>query len=390
MPNLDFRTACAIYVISNICIACLLLVTFSDSRARGARRWIAGLFTLTGAAPFFALRGTIPDVLSIVAANGLFALSWIFFQASFDAFYGNRRPPWLYGLPLFLTVLVAAGFLDAVKPRSLLLSLLFAAQSLAIAATIAARRREFRLRVVAMLATGYALASCSFLVRGLAIFFSPLAHPNPFASGMAQNIAMLLSMPSLVACTFGFVLLHRERVENEVRLLADIDHLTGLCNRRGFEAAFARELRVAAMDGSWTSLALVDLDHFKAVNDHYGHARGDEALCTLARVLARELRGGDMVARIGGDEFCVLLARTSPERAAVVAERLRLAVAGYDWSTLGLAQGLTISIGLSSRKGGEADDGEVFMRLADMALLQAKSMARNMVLHADDVVGGPA
>ena len=176
-------------------------------------------------------------------------------------------------------------------------------------------------------------------------------------------------------------------MENEVRLLADSDHLTGLQNRRGFEAAFARELREASDAETWTSLALVDIDHFKAVNDRYGHALGDEVLRVLARVLARELRGGDGVARIGGDEFCVLLSRTAPQRAAVVAERLRRAVAGHDWASLGLARGLTVTIGLSSHRGGETDGGADFMRLADRALLTAKDMARDMVLHADEIPG---
>ena len=81
----------------------------------------------------------------------------------------------------------------------------------------------------------------------------------------------MLSVPSLAAYTLGFVLLHRERGECEARHLADIDHLTGLQNRRGFEALFARALRYAAETGAWTSLALIDIDHFKAVNDLHGH-----------------------------------------------------------------------------------------------------------------------
>ncbi|EFL49678.1 diguanylate cyclase [Solidesulfovibrio fructosivorans JJ]] len=390
MQNFDFKTASAIYVVSNFCIASLLAVAFADSRVRGTRLWIAGLFTLIFSTPFFALRDVIPPDVAIVLGNGLFALAWVLFQASFDAFYGNRRPPWQRGLPIFLAMVLAAGLLDAVKVRSLSLTTLYMLQSLAIAGTIVVRRREFRLRVIAILASGYVLAALSFMVRGLAVFFDPLANPDPFAPSMSQDIAMVLSVPSLIACSFGFVLLHRERVENEVRQLADIDPLTGLQNRRGFEAAFAKELREAADAGSWTSLALVDIDHFKTVNDRYGHALGDEALRTLARIVSRELRGGDLVARIGGDEFCVLLSRTPPLRAGVVAERLRRAVASNDWTSLGLTQRLTVTIGLSSHKGSEADDGEDFMRLADMALLTAKGMARDMVLHADQLTGRTA
>lgn len=385
MVDFDLRTASLIYIISNLCIACLLLVAFSGSRARGTRRWVGGLFALIGAAPFFAFRSPTPGLVVLALGNGLFALGWTCFQASFDAFFGNRRPSWQYWLPVLLAAVTAAWLVDAVRLRCLLLSLLFATQSLAIAVTVLGRRREFRLCVSGILAVGYVLAALSFMVRGLSVVFSTVPNPDPFAPSMAQNIAMILSMPSLVACTFGFLLLHRERMENEARLLADIDHLTGLLNRRGFEAAFARELREAALEGSWTSLALVDIDHFKTINDRHGHALGDMALHMLARVVSRELRGGDVVARIGGDEFCVLLSRTPPERARAVAERLRKAVAGHDWAGQGLPEGLTVTIGLSSHKGGETDGGADFMRLADMALLAAKDMARDMVLHADSL-----
>ena len=134
-----------------------------------------------------------------------------FFQASFDTFFGNQGRLWRLTLPLVLSLFVAVWFLDAVKPRAVLLSLLYTGQTLAITATILARYREFRRRVTCMLASGYVLAGVSFMVRGLSVFLSPLPNPDPFAAGPAQNVAMLLSVPSLIACTFGFVLLHRER-----------------------------------------------------------------------------------------------------------------------------------------------------------------------------------
>ncbi|HWQ11094.1 MAG TPA: GGDEF domain-containing protein, partial [Holophaga sp.] len=290
-----------------------------------------------------------------------------------------------YGLPLALAAIIYAGLLHDVRPRVILGASLFAVQALVIAATILARRKEFRHRVIWMLASGYVLAGASFVLRALAMAFSNEAAPDPFAPNPVQDLALLLSVPSLVACTLGFVLLHRERIEGEVRRLADIDHLTGLQNRRGFEVLFARELRDAAAAGAWTSLALIDIDHFKAVNDRHGHGAGDKALAVLGRIMARELRSDDGLARIGGDEFCVLLSRTTPDRAAQVAERLRRAVAVHDWNSLGLDVPLTVTIGLASHQGGSHDDGADFLHLADMALLAAKNMARDMVLHADQL-----
>lgn len=385
MKYLDFQTASVIYTSGNFCIAALLAVAFSDSRAKGARLWIVGLISQVTAAPLFALRGAIPDSLSIVLANGLFALSWTCYLASFDVFFGNPRPRRLYVLPVLISVALGVGLLDDVKPRAVLLAALYAGQTWMIAALVLGRFKAFRQRVILMLTLGYALASLSFLVRAFAVISSPEAVPDPFAPGMLQNVAMLLSVPSLVACTLGFVLLHRERAEGEVRRLADIDYLTGLQNRRGFEAHFTRELREAGEQGGWTSLALIDIDYFKAVNDRHGHAVGDKALVEMAHLISRELRGGDGAARIGGDEFCVLLSQAAPSAAERVAERLRRAVADHDWRAVGLDAPLTVTIGLSSHQGGSRDAGADVMRLADMALLAAKGMARDMVLHADEL-----
>lgn len=385
MENLDFHTACVIYTISNACIAGLFILAFSQSRARGAQWWIAGLVAQTLAVPLYAVRGIAPDWVSVVLANLFFILSWSLFLNSFDVFFGNRRPGWVYGLPLALASIIYVGFLHEVRLRILAGTVLIAAQTLTIAYTVWARRRVFRSRIIYMLSLGYILAGVSCLVRITPVIVGNPAPENPFVAGMANGVAMLLAIPSLFACTLGFVLLHRERVEGEVRTLASIDFLTGLQNRRGFEAVFARELRAAALSGSWTSLALLDIDFFKTVNDRYGHAVGDKALAALGRIISCHLRAGDSVARIGGDEFCIVLPHTDQLRAAGVAERLRRAVACHDWSPLGLEKPLTVTIGLASHQGGQDDDGADFMELADMALLKAKDMARDMVLHANQM-----
>lgn len=381
MQNLDFKTACVIYLCSNICIATLLIMAFSDSRARGFGLWIAGLCTQILAAPLFALRGSISDMASIVVANTLFASSWSLYWASFDVFFGNRRPCWIYGLPVLLAVCIFTVFLHDAVPRALLGASLFAVQAWMIGGIIFKRRREFRRYITAMLAVGYGMAGLSFLVRILTVVTSADANPNPFAPSLAQDVAMLLSVPGLIGCTLGFVLLHRERDELEVRCLADTDHLTGLLNRRGFETLFNATLHQGGE--GWSSLAVIDIDHFKAVNDRYGHGVGDKVLVELARIFSREVREGDGVARVGGDEFSVLLARTGPERAAFVAERLRRAVSSHDWRPLGLETPLTVTIGLASHQGQSDDGGPDVVQLADMALLAAKNLTRNMVLHAD-------
>lgn len=385
MYDLDFRTAGIIYFCSHVCLAVLLAVALSDNRAKGARLWLAGLATQIVSAPLFALRGHIGDGLSIIVANLIFTLSWSCYWASFEVFFGKRRPVWVYALPLGPALLIFTVFLHEPRLRLFFASLLYVTQISLIAAVILARRREHDRGVLVMLGAGYLLAALAFVVRLWMAVTTP--RPDIFTPGPETNAFLLLSVPSLAACTLGFVLLHRDRAEQELRRLADLDPLTGLRNRRGFEAAFARALRTMEQTDGWLSVALVDLDHFKAVNDGCGHAVGDAVLRRLALILAGEVRDSDVVARIGGDEFCVLLGGLPPKRAGAVAERLRRAVAGHDWRSQGCATPLTVTIGLSSRQGGAAGGGTDFLERADRALLAAKGMARDMVLHADALSG---
>lgn len=174
---------------------------------------------------------------------------------------------------------------------------------------------------------------------------------------------------------------HR-RAEERLRELATTDALTGALNRRQFfetsETEFARSHRYAHP----LTLAMIDVDHFKRLNDEHGHAVGDEALRTLARVARKELRAADVFARIGGEEFAVLFPETNLEAANVVAERLRAAVAAAVIEVpAGAATNLTISVGLAARTEGEAL--EATLRRADAAMYAAKSSGRDRIVSAD-------
>lgn len=157
------------------------------------------------------------------------------------------------------------------------------------------------------------------------------------------------------------------------------DPLTGLANRLGLEAAAARLLEGTASRGRVPWLVLVDVDWFKDVNDDAGHAAGDAALREIAQLLRRECRTDDLVARWAGDEFVVLLGdggNSDLEVGPTVAERIRAAVDGHDWSmVLGTTRRPTVSIGVAA---GPAKLDQLFAA-ADMALYRAKRQGRNRV-----------
>ncbi len=170
----------------------------------------------------------------------------------------------------------------------------------------------------------------------------------------------------------------RNALEHEkAKQLALIDNLTGLGNRAALDNALHRELRLAERHQWDLSLLAIDLDHFKAINDEYGHSRGDQVLRQVADAIQTVCRGSDLTFRYGGEEFVVLLNNTDVEGARTIAERICEAV-----SLLGLKGDLatTVSIGVSTRRSGGQEHIETLFDRADRALYQAKTQGRNCVV----------
>jgi diguanylate cyclase (GGDEF)-like protein len=162
------------------------------------------------------------------------------------------------------------------------------------------------------------------------------------------------------------------------RSAASIDTLTGLANRRGVTRALEDTMTLVRSGGSCAVL-LLDVDHFKSINDLLGHQTGDRALAQIGRIIAENIRGGDVAGRFGGEEFLVLLREASRERTLQVAERLRAAIQG---GGLAYADGkpVTISIGVAYAR--ETDGPSDVVERADRALYRAKDAGRNRVVEA--------
>jgi diguanylate cyclase (GGDEF)-like protein len=234
---------------------------------------------------------------------------------------------------------------------------------------------------------------------------------------LLMSVGWLPAVPGLPVLGFGLLFLAasgslNERVEREHRELTDLrrqleqrveertlalseanerlaevsrtDELTGVPNRRAFIAAAGQELARAQRSGRSPSLVMLDLDHFKAINDCHGHAAGDAVLRAVADTLRRSLRGQDVVARWGGEEFILLLPETDLGGAAHVAEAIRQALAGLAVTFDGTSLTVTGSLGVARLPaGGSLDDAAA---RADHALYRAKELGRNRV----EVAGGVA
>jgi len=188
--------------------------------------------------------------------------------------------------------------------------------------------------------------------------------------------ARLKSLSERVAHMEQEALGFREHLE-EQRQKALIDPLTGLPNRAAWSERLEHEIQLWQQHGNTLSLAMLDLDHFKRINDSYGHLAGDKVLKIIATVLRKRLRGSDFIARFGGEEFVLLLPATPPAVGAKLLETLRAAIEACPFHFKGERVTITISMGLASFRTGEHSD--LVLKRADQALYRAKNAGRNRV-----------
>lgn len=223
------------------------------------------------------------------------------------------------------------------------------------------------------------LAFATFLgVRLGYALFSP-ALTTSFVQDPFQMAAFLTAMIFGFCLTMALAVMMFREKQVELLGLATKDPLTGLNNRLSLDDMAARHLALARQRNEPLSIMLLDIDHFKPVNDKYGHQVGDKVLCEVARKIDRVIRGSDTAFRFGGEEFLVLLPGANAVQAAQVAERLRAAIGNEPVVVDGSRLSLTASFGVvECRVDEESWDGS--LRRADEALYQAKRAGRNRVM----------
>lgn len=207
------------------------------------------------------------------------------------------------------------------------------------------------------------------------------------ASEETYQIATIISVvcPALIAplVTWYLVklLIKINDLEQKQRRLATYDELTGVMTRRAFFENFETLKKIADRNKSNLTLAYIDIDDFKPINDNFGHAAGDKALESFSNVLKRGVRNSDIIARIGGEEFAILLPDTDITGAYTILERLRQMVASEPLKIEGDKINLSISIGLTHNPKGRELMVDQLVQQADKALYQAKSEGKNCIVQ---------
>jgi diguanylate cyclase (GGDEF)-like protein len=205
-------------------------------------------------------------------------------------------------------------------------------------------------------------------------------QPNAFD---AQDLQFL----SVIGYQMAASLKHFQRFSS-IKNIAIYDTLTNLYNRRYFEERLEVEAQKSFFSDTSLSLVMVDIDHFKRVNDTFGHTEGDRVLCEIASLLKTSVRKKDTVARYGGEEFILILPEAGLEESSMIAERIRRLVEDTPFE-IGQAQiNLTVSLGISNFPSHQARSKEELVKMADLALYDAKRRGRNRVNIFNEPKGG--
>jgi diguanylate cyclase (GGDEF)-like protein len=390
--RVDLRTMMLTMACINLLFAAMLaLVSMHAGTVKGTRQWALGMVLLgTTYAAAGLLIATPPPAVMVILAMVL-AVGLGLMYNGIEAFKGR---PCSYRLTLALALWLAVQTFWFMVVKNDVQGRITANWLVYSLANLACARALF-VRVAQPLRTAYWLAGASFLTIGGATMarvtvalFAPANTVHLFSSGRVSPTVFLVANLAQMALAFGLLLMIHYRLASDLRRLASTDALTGLLNRGSLELALSRQVALAERSGGALALMMIDVDHFKKINDGYGHPAGDEVLRQLAALLQSLARQGDAVGRYGGEEFCIVLPGTEAHEAALLAERLlqRYADLRVPWDGAWLEG--TVSIGI-------ADTTAVgcavvpLIAAADRALYQAKAAGRNrmVVLHAGRAAG---
>ncbi|HUX68568.1 MAG TPA: GGDEF domain-containing protein [Terriglobales bacterium] len=390
---MDIRTLLLGDLVLQVCCALgLLLMSRGVPGFRGLR-WFAWAYAgATAGIVLMLLQGHLPAPWTMAAGRTLLLLAAVLLTQGIAEFVVPASSALGWGLPL----LGVYALVDFLRPHGspgsvgevVLFGVAFAAQLLVGILVLASNPHPAER--TASRATAGLLAGLATLSLARAAI-APLRRLGPASSSYNALMfgGVVLHMLFSAGMAFGFIWMMTARLRQEWEHQARTDDLTGLPNRRALELAGERELAACRRRGGPLAVLAMDLDHFKQLNDTYGHAAGDRVLAAAARAFAAGLRSSDLVGRLGGEEFAAVLPERDAERALEIAERLRLRLESLRVSFEGQPLRITASLGVAAL----ADPGEGWhelLRRADRALYEAKRAGRNCCRSAEAAPPGPA
>ncbi len=389
--TLDIHTLFLVTTYVEAILGLLLLFAWAQNMALHAVCWwgFAHLIRLTSIA-LFGMYGSVPDVISIDLANALLFTAYAATWTGARVFDGRPVEPvyLVTGAVLWLLICRLPVLADHANTRSLIVAGIITSYIWLTAYEFWRGRSEPLVSRWPAIIMFFAHGSL-FLLRTPMIALLPVAANS---EGVFGSVWMtVLSFEALlltISSAFLLLAMAKERTELRHRTAAMVDPLTGIANRRSFlqDASILAKRHLG--NPRPTAVLVLDLDHFKSINDRFGHAFGDRVLEIFTEAARKSMRGSDLVGRLGGEEFAAVLADTTCEKAVAVAERIRESFAQMATEVDSRPVGGTVSIGLVHCQGPVLDVPELLAQ-ADHALYYAKERGRNRVEVASlDMVAG--
>ena len=382
--HLDMTTALLFTAMVSLVNAAAMSLLALRDRSPYLRDWAISFFLVVAGVAVIGLRGIVPPLVSIFFGNALVALGGAGLFVGLCRFM--RRPvPWKFLAAIIAVSLAAIAWFSVgvddpaaqLGRRVMVFSGLIALLSAPCVWLIVshARREGTVLSVMALAA--------ELLLVGLSLLRVAVNVVAPVQGGLESDhtrevlFVMAFGLTHLLQ-GYGLVSLHVSQLLRRVAAQANTDALTGLPNRRTFEDTWRRMVQRAERDKSPLALMVMDIDHFKRVNDTHGHAAGDEALRVLGWALKNHLRRGDLCARLGGEEFVLAMPGATPEVARMRAEELLKMPLMYGEDGSGEPLAVTLSVGLTDWRASDTAPHATIAR-ADAALYEAKRDGRHRV-----------
>ena len=376
---IEVRTLLLLLAVADLMLAASLWLGASQRLRDGLSHWAGSLVLRALGLFLLAWQGHQPGGALAVGA-ALIALSITMQAAALLAYERRPLPTWVHTAVL-AGVAVPFQLLEPDRASAVLFGGVVLGTIMLVVAAITTQIRMpagSRARGIIMASFAVVGIACMFRGVGAMVIANPLEdfrNPSGFAA-----VTMLLAFAAAVASTFGFLLLHKERADAEAQRLATIDPLTGAYNRTTFHEIAERELSRARRAGQPLSIVMLDIDHFRAINEKHGHLVGDQVLSKFADLVRSALRKEDMLVRFGGEEFLVMLPDVPGPGAVVVAGRIRRYVANEPIEVGNEKFAVTVSLGVAARLDEGPESIDTLLDRADSALELAKERGRNRVV----------
>jgi diguanylate cyclase (GGDEF)-like protein len=344
------------------------------------RSWTLGCWAFFAGFAMLGARLVLPLWLSVVAGNWLICAGITLYTHSlYRLLLDAPLPRWMWGALAASLAAVVVMLPWPLHERTAVLSGIFVVLLLPAVAVILRHgwHAERSLRTVAVTMM---LAALSLAVRAMHAWTHPADYTDLLQASLGQGLTFLMSFLCIMGAGFAFVLAVFERVAQQMERLATHDGLTGCLNRSTIDAMLSHELERGRREREAVSFVLLDLDHFKLVNDQHGHRAGDEVLRAFARTVRERLRASDIFGRTGGEEFGLVLPATDAAGARRLLEQIRSAVEAMQVRDgRGSSLRITVSAGLAVALPDMPISGDRLYGRADRALYEAKHAGRNRV-----------